>query len=215
MNSRTLAVIEDMLKPSAEQARGMSTLELARLRGVIEVDLYRLGVPIVRIHAATLKAYASAGDASKASMLEAARDCVGTAALLANDNEADAFWLLAMAMHRHGWPLVPVTPRRVNFVGHALWGPWVPPADGQFTIVAIDPSLSSTGLVVWRTGRPMQIATIRSQPMHERMFQGWAEPARHDSIARRISERLDLSGYHQLDTPSTDVGALAEESNTA
>jgi Holliday junction resolvasome RuvABC endonuclease subunit len=110
----TLAVIEGIIKPSEEQARGMSTLDIARLRGVIECDLFRVGVPIVRIHPSTLKAYAVKGGATKAQMLAAARAVLGARYPVANDNEADAFWLFAMAAHQYGRRVVPATPQRLR-----------------------------------------------------------------------------------------------------
>jgi Holliday junction resolvasome RuvABC endonuclease subunit len=121
---RTVAVIEDMLKPSAEMARGTSTLELARLRGVIECDLYRLNVPITRVHAATLKAFCRAGKTAKADMLSAAQHHLPVEYVIHNDNEADAFWLFAMAMQAYGHPVVPVTPRRKTFGAKPVWAPF-------------------------------------------------------------------------------------------
>jgi Holliday junction resolvasome RuvABC endonuclease subunit len=120
----TVAVVEDIVKPSAEMARGMSTLDLARLRGVIECDLYRLGVPFTRVHAATLKAFCRAGKTAKADMLSAAQHHLPVEYVIHNDNEADAFWLFAMAMQAYGHPVVPVTPRRKTFGAKPAWAPF-------------------------------------------------------------------------------------------
>lgn len=122
--SRCVAVIEGMVKPSAEMARGTSTLDLARLRGVIECDLYRAGVPLVSVHTQTLKAYALPGRPSKGDMIRAAREHLPVRYPITDDNQADAFWLMAMAMHAYGHPIVPVTPRRITFVAKAKWRPF-------------------------------------------------------------------------------------------
>lgn len=121
----TVAVIEAPIKPAAEHTKGMATLDIAQLRGVLEVDLMRAGVPFTRIHPATLKAYAVKGNANKAAMVAMARAFLGSLYPVRNDNEADAFWLLAMAMHRYGHPVVPTTPNRVRSVSRVdTWAGW-------------------------------------------------------------------------------------------
>lgn len=110
----TLAIIEGMIKPQGEAMRGTSTLDIARLRGVIETDLFRLGVELVSVHPSTLKAYASKGGASKEQMVQGARAVLGARYRVADDNQADAFWLFAMAAHRYGHRLVPATPQRLR-----------------------------------------------------------------------------------------------------
>lgn len=119
-----VAVIEDILKPSQEAARGQSTLDLARLRGAIEVDLFRARISFTRVHAATLKAFARAGKSSKSDMVTAARDHLPADYVVHNDNEADAYWLLAMAMQQYGHPIVPKTPRRTTFGAKPEWAPF-------------------------------------------------------------------------------------------
>lgn len=117
----TICTMEDMIKPSAEAARGTSTLDLARLRGVLETDLYRADVPINRVYPATLKAYALSGKVSKLDMVNAARTVLGTDYPVDNDNEADAFWLLAMTLQAYGFPVVKRTPRRITFCNKVQW----------------------------------------------------------------------------------------------
>lgn len=184
---KTLAVIEDILKPTQEQMRGVSTLDLARLRGVIECDLYRMNVPIARIHHATMNAFARAGRSRKSDILTAARDNLPVDIQCVNDNEADAFWLLAMAMHRYApSPIVQRTPRRITFGDKPDWPYWSWPEGEPVTVIAIDPSLSSTGVCVWRTGRPLLLFTIREQRWES--YFGWDAPERHNRISNAITE---------------------------
>jgi Holliday junction resolvasome RuvABC endonuclease subunit len=121
----TVAIIEGMIKPTAEANRGTSTLDIAQLRGVIETDLFRFNVPFTTVHPATLKAYAVKGGASKSQMVDMARVFLGAKYPIRNDNEADAFWLLAMALHRYGRPVVPQTPARARSLGSVnAWAPF-------------------------------------------------------------------------------------------
>ncbi len=117
----TNVTIEGMIKPSLEMARGMSTLDLAQLRGVITTDLYRLNVPTNVVHPSTLKAFVKPGRCTKADMLREARNVLGTNHPVDNDNEADAFWLLAMTLQAYGYPIVRRTPRRKTFVAKCQW----------------------------------------------------------------------------------------------
>jgi Holliday junction resolvasome RuvABC endonuclease subunit len=110
----TIAVIEGMIKPSEEAMRGTSTLDIARLRGVIETDLFRLGVPIVSVHPSTLKSYAVKGGATKQQMVDAARAVLGSTYPIRSEDEADAFWMFAMAAHRYGHRVVETTPGRLR-----------------------------------------------------------------------------------------------------
>lgn len=188
-NHRTVAVIEDILKPTAEAMRGVSTLDLARLRGVIEVDLYRAGVAITRVHAATLKAFARSGQSTKADMVQAARDNLPPSIQVRNDNEADAFWLMAMTMAHYGVPVVKHTPRRKTFGDKPEWAYWRWPEDMDATVIAIDPSLTATGLCVWRLSQPLHIETIHSQGWES--YHGWSAPQRHARISEHIMSFVD------------------------
>jgi Holliday junction resolvasome RuvABC endonuclease subunit len=111
---RTVAVIEGLIKPSAEQMRGTSTLDIAQLRGAVETELVRAGVPFTHIYPSTLKAYAVHGKATKDDMVAAARSVLGAAYPVGNGDEADAFWLAAMGLHQYGLPVVRVTPKRLR-----------------------------------------------------------------------------------------------------
>lgn len=117
----TIATIEGQIKPSNEAMRGTSTLDVAQLRGALTLDLYREQVPINIVHPSTLKAYVKPGRCNKADMLREARTVLGAKNVVDNDNEADAFWLLAMTLHRYGYPVCRRTPRRKTFVEKVDW----------------------------------------------------------------------------------------------
>lgn len=117
----TIVTMEGIIKPSMEAMRGMSTLDLAQLRGVIMVDLYRLRVPVNLVHPSTLKAFVKPGRCTKADMVSEARSVLGAQFPIDNDNEADAFWLLAMTMQAYGFPIVRQTVRRKRFVKGCTW----------------------------------------------------------------------------------------------
>lgn len=120
-DGETIVTMEGQIKPSQEAMRGTSTLDLAQLRGVITTDLFRANVPINIVHPSTLKAFVKSGRCTKADMVEQARNVLGAKAIVDNDNEADAFWLLAMTLHRYGYPVVRRTPRRKTFVEKVQW----------------------------------------------------------------------------------------------
>lgn len=117
----TNVTIEGMIKPSKEAMRGTSTLDLALLRGVLMTDLYRMNVPINVVHPSTLKAFVKPGRCTKDDMVREARNVLGAQHTIDNDNEADAFWLLAMTLQAHGYPVVRRTPRRKGFVAKCQW----------------------------------------------------------------------------------------------
>lgn len=117
----TVVTVEGLIKPSQEASRGTSTLDLAQLRGVIVTDLYRRRIPINTVHLATLKKFAKAGNCSKLDMIQAARTVLGTQYPVTDDNQADAFWLLAMTLQAHAMPVVRRTPRRDDAVARIRW----------------------------------------------------------------------------------------------
>lgn len=117
----TVVTIEGQIKPSNEAMRGTSTLDLAQLRGVITTDIYRENVPINIVHPSTLKAFVKPGRCNKDDMVREARNVLGARNVVDNDNEADAFWLLAMTLQAYGYPVVRRTPRRKTFVGKVKW----------------------------------------------------------------------------------------------
>jgi crossover junction endodeoxyribonuclease RuvC len=105
------------------QARGTSQAHsMGEIGGVIRLSLWRQGIPFVDIAPAKLKKYATGkGNAGKDEMLASAIRRLAYEG--ANNNEADALWLLHMGLDAYGrgWAALPQ--------GHrlALSGvPWPP-----------------------------------------------------------------------------------------
>lgn len=100
----TLVVMEGRITPPADAVQ--TAMDLAELRGVINYGLHVKHIPKVDVHPGTLKVYATgSGRASKADMEVAARGRLGDHLHVANDDEADAAWLVAIALHHYGRPL--------------------------------------------------------------------------------------------------------------
>jgi Holliday junction resolvasome RuvABC endonuclease subunit len=79
--------------------------KLGELGGVIRLALYDYGIDYVDVPPASLKKYATGkGNASKNEVLAAAVRRLGYDG--ADDNEADALWLRAMALDWYGTPAV-------------------------------------------------------------------------------------------------------------
>lgn len=98
-----VAVMEQQIKPTAEARRGTSTLDVAALRAVILQLLYLYRIPIAYVYPSTLKVYGTGrGDADKAKMLRAVQALFGPTIPVANDNEADASWLMLMGVDHYG-----------------------------------------------------------------------------------------------------------------
>lgn len=75
--------------------------------GVIRLALYRLGIPYVEVPPAKVKVFACGnGMASKPEVLLAAVKRLGYEG--SSFDEADALWLLEMALHAYGWPSIPL-----------------------------------------------------------------------------------------------------------
>lgn len=101
---RTVAVIEGRITPGEDAVQ--TAMDLAELRGVIRYGLRRLDIPCAEVHPSSLKVYATGnGRASKQSMVDAARGRLGHHFHCADDNQADAGFLLAAALHHYGHPL--------------------------------------------------------------------------------------------------------------
>ena len=101
----TLYVVEGMIKPSDEAMRGLSTLDLAQLRGVLNYGIHVKGHRRVEVHPSTLKVWAiGRGKASKDDMVAAARGRLGQLLFARNDDEADAAFLCTLALHHYGRP---------------------------------------------------------------------------------------------------------------
>lgn len=108
ITTNTLAVVEAVF----QGAKGDVALRLAELHGVILDGFYRRGVPYAVVNDMKVKKYATnRGGADKPSMLAAARMELKHVAWPADDHQADALWLLAMALHRYGRPIVTVPGR--------------------------------------------------------------------------------------------------------
>jgi crossover junction endodeoxyribonuclease RuvC len=92
-----LAVIEDYALAGHQ---GATMARLAELGGVIRLRLFELGIPYVEIKPTSLKKWATGnGRASKTEMVAAAQ---AAGADIANDDEADAYLLRAVALaHYH------------------------------------------------------------------------------------------------------------------
>ena len=125
VTDNTVAVIEDQIKPTAEHMRGTSTLDIARLRGAVEGMLYAHRIPLTRIHPSTLKAFAVKGGAPKSAMVAAARSYLGARYPVRTEDEADAWWLCAMALHRYVMPVVTITPARLRSMA-SVGSDWAP-----------------------------------------------------------------------------------------
>jgi len=133
---RTLIVVEGRInirgraelvggKARITGARGDTTLDLAELRGVIRYGLWRRGVPVAVVHPATLKRFATGnGAANKETMVLAAERRLGAVCPISNNNEADALWLLSMALHHHGRPLCPMPAKNVEALASVTWPNW-------------------------------------------------------------------------------------------
>lgn len=110
-----LVVIEDY---SFGGHQGNTMAVIAELGGVIRLELFLANFPSVRIRPTSLKAFAAHGAAEKAEMIDAAR---ALGAVVANDDEADAWWLRAAGLQhyapRDAWPAL--TPRLATL-------PWPP-----------------------------------------------------------------------------------------
>lgn len=100
--SRTGADLVILEGYSFGQARGSSHHHaLGELGGVVRLALHDRGLPYVEIAPATLKKYSTGrGNAPKNEVLAAAIRRLGYAG--ADDNEADALWLRAMALDHYG-----------------------------------------------------------------------------------------------------------------
>lgn len=72
----------------------LAAVVLGEVRGAVKGRLFELGIEFVEVAPKQLKLYATgSGNASKDEMVEAAR---GAGAVVANDDEADSWWLYAM-----------------------------------------------------------------------------------------------------------------------
>lgn len=76
-----------------------AAIRLAELGGPVRMLLFELGIPFVEITPAALKLYAAGdGGSDKTGMINAA---CALGATVANDNEADAWWLRLAALQKY------------------------------------------------------------------------------------------------------------------
>jgi Holliday junction resolvasome RuvABC endonuclease subunit len=114
---------------------GASALDLAGLHAVVEYVLAAKAVPVAHVNLTHIKAYATGkGNASKDAMLAAARLELSRLLVVANDNEADALYLLAMAVERYGHGdratrLCLSTPLRRAVLAKVAWPHFARPAE--------------------------------------------------------------------------------------
>lgn len=88
----------------SKNSRAHSTGEFG---GVVRLAFYKAGVPVVEVPPSCLKKFAHGkGDASKEAVLVAAVRRLGYEG--ASNDEADARWLLTMALHFEGIEVAPV-----------------------------------------------------------------------------------------------------------
>lgn len=101
---------------------GNSMLDMAAVHAVVDYVLAAQGVPIAHVNLVYPKGYATGNArASKEDMVAAARMRLGAHVECFNHNEADALWLLAMAMQHYGAPLCPADPKQVGKLDRITW----------------------------------------------------------------------------------------------
>jgi Holliday junction resolvasome RuvABC endonuclease subunit len=121
------AIVEGRILPRANTGetgtgRASTALDLAELRGVLLYGLYVRGVPVAQPHPAHLKKYATGRhNASKEDMRVAADRHLRGLHECANNNEADALWLLVMLLHRHGKPVIDRTVLQAATLDKVEW----------------------------------------------------------------------------------------------
>jgi len=121
--ANTLVVMEGRIKPGDDAVN--TALDLAELRGVINHALHVQGIARVDVHPMTLKVFATGnGRALKSDMTVAARNRLGQHLHVTNDDEADAAFLLAMALHHYRLPLCTTTDKQAMAAERAPWPPF-------------------------------------------------------------------------------------------
>lgn len=120
---RTLVVMEGRITPGEDAVQ--TAMDLAELRGVLNHGIHVAALPKVDVHPSTLKVYATGnGHASKADMEVAARGRLGRHLHCANDDESDAAWLVAIAIHHYDRPLCPLPRKHLVAVERPTWPPF-------------------------------------------------------------------------------------------
>lgn len=112
--STDLVIIEDGV------VRSSAAKVLGELHGVIKVALHEAGRPVVLVSPASVKKYATGrGNADKFAMLAAASARLGYAG--ESPDEADALWMLAMALDQHGQPLAALPALNRSALAAVAW----------------------------------------------------------------------------------------------
>lgn len=110
-----------LLEGSADHSPGIrSTIAIAKVRAVLELALYRLGIPTLEVAPKRLKRYATGnGNAPKEAMIAAANE-LGANLGPKQDDEADAYFLRHFGRAAYG--LEPLTlPHRIETVAASTW----------------------------------------------------------------------------------------------
>lgn len=93
---------------------------IGELGGVVRLELWERGIPYVEVPPAVLKKYATGrGNASKRDLFGAAVHRFGRQ--FETDDEADARWLLDMALAHYGLPHVPVPKAQAAVLNKVAW----------------------------------------------------------------------------------------------
>jgi Holliday junction resolvasome RuvABC endonuclease subunit len=122
--SPRLVVMERMMPHSRNE---VANVALGMVQGVARELFAELAIPVGFVHLRTLKLYATGGGAAdKTEMIRAAVDLGAPIGM--DDNQADAWWLRAMGLHRLGRPIAPevgqLTTEGKGFRHAAVFGPW-------------------------------------------------------------------------------------------
>lgn len=105
--STRLAIIEDL------PTHGMGAGKTGMAQGVVRLALHAAHVPYVSVPPATLKKYATgSGNAGKADMRMALYQRAGLD--LRDDNQVDAYWLMALGYQLLAQPLITVPAAQVK-----------------------------------------------------------------------------------------------------
>lgn len=110
-----------LIEGPAEHSLGiLSTVAIAKVRAVLELGLYRLGVPALEVNPSRLKRYGTGnGNATKEAMVAAAVE-LGADLAPGQDDEADAFLLRHFGRAAYG--LEPLElPHRIEAVAASTW----------------------------------------------------------------------------------------------
>jgi hypothetical protein len=106
------------------QVKGNSALDIAALHATVEDVAQMRDVPIVNVNVGRVKIYGSnTGKATKDQQVEAARRELGPYVQVNNDDEADVLFVLAIACHVAGLPIIRLNRRRIE-VAHQCGPGW-------------------------------------------------------------------------------------------